>query len=141
MRKTALLIAALACAAVSLAAAGVSGAAVDGSAEDERRHAHGRRGDVPVPADLEVDPGLRPGVGNADQLLADRLGRRHRGDHGPDGRLRRLRRAALAGQFDACKGCIQIPWALSATAVIYNVPGAPQGLKLTPAIISQIYSG
>jgi phosphate transport system substrate-binding protein len=44
-------------------------------------------------------------------------------------------------QFDACKGCIQIPWALSATAIVYNVPGAPQGLKLTPAIISQIYQG
>ena len=44
-------------------------------------------------------------------------------------------------QFDACNGCIQIPWALSATAIVYNVPGAPQGLKLTPAIISQIYLG
>ena len=30
-------------------------------------------------------------------------------------------------QFTACKGCVQIPWALSATAVIYNVPGAPRG--------------
>ncbi len=44
-------------------------------------------------------------------------------------------------QFTACKGCIQIPWALSATAVIYNVPGAPQGLKLSPAVIAQIYLG
>ena len=26
-------------------------------------------------------------------------------------------------QFTACKGCVQIPWALSATAVVYNVPG------------------
>ena len=44
-------------------------------------------------------------------------------------------------QFTACKGCVQIPWALSATAVIYNVPGAPQGLKLSPAVIAQIYLG
>ena len=44
-------------------------------------------------------------------------------------------------QFTACKGCVQIPWALSATAVIYNVPGAPQGLKLTPALIAQMYLG
>jgi len=44
-------------------------------------------------------------------------------------------------QFTACKGCVQIPWALSATSVIYNVPGAPQGLKLTPAIIAQMYLG
>ena len=28
-------------------------------------------------------------------------------------------------QATACKDCVQIPWALSATAVAYNVPGAP----------------
>ena len=43
--------------------------------------------------------------------------------------------------FTACTGCVQIPWALSATAVIYNVPGAPQGQKLSPAVIAQIYLG
>ena len=44
-------------------------------------------------------------------------------------------------QFTACKGCIQIPWALSATSMVYNIPNAPQGLKLTPAVIAQIYLG
>jgi phosphate transport system substrate-binding protein len=95
MRKTALLIAALACAAVSLAAAGVSGAAVDGGAKATSRTVDFGASDAPLSPD----------------------------------------------QFTACKGCVQIPWALSATAVIYNVPGAPQGLKLTPALISQMYLG
>ena len=26
-------------------------------------------------------------------------------------------------QFSACNGCVQIPWALGATAVMYNLPG------------------
>jgi phosphate transport system substrate-binding protein len=38
-------------------------------------------------------------------------------------------------------GVVQIPWALSATSVMYNVPGAPQGLKLTGKIIADIYLG
>ena len=38
-------------------------------------------------------------------------------------------------------GVVQIPWALSATAVMYNVPGAPQHLKLTGRIIAGIYLG
>ena len=38
-------------------------------------------------------------------------------------------------------GVVQIPWALSATAVMYNVPGAPPGLKLTGKIIADIYLG
>jgi phosphate transport system substrate-binding protein len=38
-------------------------------------------------------------------------------------------------------GAIQIPWALSATGVGYNIPGVPGGLKLTPAILAGIYNG
>jgi phosphate transport system substrate-binding protein len=38
-------------------------------------------------------------------------------------------------------GVVQIPWALSATSVMYNVPGAPQHLKLTGRIIADIYLG
>src|SRR3954453_4094052 len=38
-------------------------------------------------------------------------------------------------------GVVQIPWALSATSVMYNVPGAPQHLKLTGRIIAEIYLG
>jgi phosphate transport system substrate-binding protein len=38
-------------------------------------------------------------------------------------------------------GVVQIPWALSATAVMYNVPGAPPHLKLTGKVIADIYLG
>jgi phosphate transport system substrate-binding protein len=44
-------------------------------------------------------------------------------------------------QFDACKGCVQIPWVLSATSVLYNLPGVPNNLKLTGTIIANIYLG
>ena len=44
-------------------------------------------------------------------------------------------------QFTACKGCVQIPWVLSSTAVIYNLPGVPNNLKLTGAVIANIYLG
>jgi phosphate transport system substrate-binding protein len=38
-------------------------------------------------------------------------------------------------------GPIEIPWALSATDVVYNIPGIKGGLKLTANIIAQIYTG
>ena len=44
-------------------------------------------------------------------------------------------------QFSACKGCVQIPWALSATSVAYNVPNAPVHVKLSGKVISDIYLG
>jgi phosphate transport system substrate-binding protein len=44
-------------------------------------------------------------------------------------------------QFAACKGCVQVPWVLSSTAVIYNLPGVPNNLKLTGAIVANIYLG
>jgi len=48
-------------------------------------------------------------------------------------------------QFAAARkdgaGVVQIPWALSATAVMYNVPGAPNHLKLTGRIIAGMYLG
>ena len=44
-------------------------------------------------------------------------------------------------QFSACKGCVQLPWVLSATAVMYNIPGAPNNLRITGAIIADIYLG
>jgi len=37
--------------------------------------------------------------------------------------------------------CVQIPWAVSGTAVDYNVPGVPQHIKLTGAVIANIYLG
>ena len=36
-------------------------------------------------------------------------------------------------QLTACKGCVQIPWALSATAIAYNLPGANCVVRLTRA--------
>ena len=44
-------------------------------------------------------------------------------------------------QFAACKGCVQIPWVLSSTSIIYNLPSAPNNLKLTGPIIANIYLG
>jgi phosphate transport system substrate-binding protein len=44
-------------------------------------------------------------------------------------------------QFTACNGCAQIPWALAATTVAYNVPGAPVHLRLNGATIANIFLG
>jgi phosphate transport system substrate-binding protein len=43
-------------------------------------------------------------------------------------------------QAAACNGCVQIPWALSATAVGFNVPGVKK-LNLTGKILAGIYFG
>lgn len=45
-----------------------------------------------------------------------------------------------ADQAAACNGCVQIPWALTATAISYNLPGINK-LKLTPQLIADIYMG
>src|ERR687888_61200 len=44
-------------------------------------------------------------------------------------------------QASACRGCVQIPWAFSATSIPYNVSGVGYGLKLTGAILANIYLG
>jgi phosphate transport system substrate-binding protein len=44
-------------------------------------------------------------------------------------------------QASACKGCLQVPWALAATLVSYNVEGAPAKLKLDGATLANIYLG
>jgi phosphate transport system substrate-binding protein len=44
-------------------------------------------------------------------------------------------------QVTACKGCVQIPWALGATAIDYNVKGAPNHLKLTGPVLADIFLG
>jgi phosphate transport system substrate-binding protein len=46
-----------------------------------------------------------------------------------------------AAQQSACPDCIQIPWALSATAIAYNVPGAPVHVNLDGNAISKIFLG
>jgi phosphate transport system substrate-binding protein len=44
-------------------------------------------------------------------------------------------------QASACHGCVQIPWAFSATSVPYNISGVGYGLKLTGPILADIYLG
>jgi phosphate transport system substrate-binding protein len=44
-------------------------------------------------------------------------------------------------QFAACKSCVQIPWALSATSVAYNIPGAPVHMHLNGKVLADIYLG
>jgi phosphate transport system substrate-binding protein len=44
-------------------------------------------------------------------------------------------------QAGACHGCQQIPWALSATSIPYNIPGVGYGLKLTGPVLAAIYLG
>jgi phosphate transport system substrate-binding protein len=43
-------------------------------------------------------------------------------------------------QAAACNGCVQVPWALSATGVGFNVPGVKK-LNLTGSILAGIYFG
>jgi phosphate transport system substrate-binding protein len=44
-------------------------------------------------------------------------------------------------QFSNCKGCVQIPWALSATSIAYNLDGVSPHLKLTGKLLADIYLG
>jgi phosphate transport system substrate-binding protein len=46
-----------------------------------------------------------------------------------------------ADQLQACKSCVQIPWALGGTSIPYNVPGASKHLKLTGELLADIYLG
>lgn len=45
-------------------------------------------------------------------------------------------------QGAGCHGCVQIPWALTATTVVTNIPGVPTDkLKLTGTVVANIYLG
>jgi phosphate transport system substrate-binding protein len=49
---------------------------------------------------------------------------------------------APLSQFNpTCTTCVQIPWALAGTAVIYNLGGSLQHLNLTGSVLAQIYMG
>jgi phosphate transport system substrate-binding protein len=48
--------------------------------------------------------------------------------------------APLSASTTPCNGCFQIPWALSATGVSYNVPGINK-LQLTGSVLAGIYQG
>jgi phosphate transport system substrate-binding protein len=44
-------------------------------------------------------------------------------------------------QLAACKGCVVIPWALSAISVPYNLPGVNCVVRLTSNVLAGIYLG
>jgi len=44
-------------------------------------------------------------------------------------------------QFSACKGCEQIPWALGATAIMYNLPGVKNLLHMDGPTLAKIFMG
>jgi phosphate transport system substrate-binding protein len=44
-------------------------------------------------------------------------------------------------QASACKGCVQVPWALSATTLSYDAKTVGRGLRLTGPVIVDIYLG
>jgi phosphate transport system substrate-binding protein len=45
-------------------------------------------------------------------------------------------------QGAGCNGCVQIPWALTATIPVYNIPGvADHQLKLTGTVLANIFLG
>jgi phosphate transport system substrate-binding protein len=44
-------------------------------------------------------------------------------------------------QFSACNGCVQIPWALAATSVMYNLPGAKNLLHMDGPTLASIFMG
>jgi phosphate transport system substrate-binding protein len=46
-----------------------------------------------------------------------------------------------SSQLEACKSCVVIPWALSATSIPYNLPGVNGRLRLTGPVLAQIYLG
>lgn len=44
-------------------------------------------------------------------------------------------------QFKACNGCVQIPWALSATSIAYNLDGVSTHLHMSGRVLARIYMG
>jgi len=44
-------------------------------------------------------------------------------------------------EFREAKGVVQIPWALAATLIAYNVPGVGNQLKLTGPVLAEIFLG
>jgi phosphate transport system substrate-binding protein len=44
-------------------------------------------------------------------------------------------------QFSACKGCVQMPWVLSATSIMYNLDGVKNAIHLNGRLIADIYLG
>jgi phosphate transport system substrate-binding protein len=49
--------------------------------------------------------------------------------------------APLSQFSPTCTTCVQIPWALSGTSVLYNLPGVKNLLKITGPVLAKIYMG
>jgi phosphate transport system substrate-binding protein len=49
--------------------------------------------------------------------------------------------APLSQYSPTCSSCVQIPWALGGTAVMYNAPGVPNLLKISGPVLAKIYLG
>ena len=44
-------------------------------------------------------------------------------------------------QFAACKSCVQIPWALSATSIPYRLDNGPNRIRLSGPVLANIFLG
>jgi phosphate transport system substrate-binding protein len=44
-------------------------------------------------------------------------------------------------QAKACNDCVQIPWAVAATTLSYNVPGVTKPLRLSGPVVAAIFTG
>jgi phosphate transport system substrate-binding protein len=44
-------------------------------------------------------------------------------------------------EFSNCHGCVQIPWALSASSIMYNLNGVKNNLHITGPLLADIYLG
>jgi phosphate transport system substrate-binding protein len=44
-------------------------------------------------------------------------------------------------QASNCKGCVQIPWALSATSIPYRLDGGPSRIRLSGPVLANIFLG
>ena len=102
------------------------------AARSSATHAQGRRQHVRVAprADLGRSPTRRPPASTSTttrsaRAAASRRSQNRQVDFGASD-------APLTpDQFNACNGCVQIPWTASGTSVAYNLPGAPPHLKIT----------
>jgi phosphate transport system substrate-binding protein len=49
--------------------------------------------------------------------------------------------APLSQFSPTCNSCVQIPWALSGTSVLYNLPGVKNLLRISGQVLAKIYMG
>ena len=126
MRKTRYVVAALAAGVL----AAVAFAAVAG-AQPARKQADSLSGaglDVRRTADRAVAAGLQ------ERLHHLQPGRQRCGHHRDQNRTVDFGASdapLTVDQFISCHGCVMLPWALAATAVLYNLPGVKNNLHLT----------